>query len=636
MIFDSTLLAAVIAELRPFCGERLRDIWQQADAPRTGRGAASTAADETGSAARAVYLSFREGTLLIDTHPQQPRLHVVNNAPAPPRQPTALTDLLRKTLRGARLLNITQPNFDRVARLEFQSRNAIGDLTHYTVVAELMERRANLILLDSDGIIIDAVKRLPPFLNRARTILPHRPYEPPPSAKENPLEVKDWTSALDSSTPADSESAGESITAENLPSRLRARFSGISPLVLTALDTVMHAASENTAALTPMEACAWFFERARRAADGDFTPVCCGEQPYPFGWSEDDCQPAEESLNALLEKSAARGEMQRSLQGERAALLAHLARREKLNAAQHQDVAKALRHAAAAETFKKWGNLLLAHISQVEAAAQRGATWVELPDPESDIYSPDVSGESVASTASTAVTASSDFSTALRDSNTLRIAIEPKWTAADNAAAYFKRYRRAQKLGTDAPQRMADLDTEAAQLAQWRALAQAAHSSEELAEVARACSFEKRAATKAGMTAKSRTKQQDEAARPESKLRRREYEGWQLWMGRSAEENQTLLSKVASPSDIWMHVRGMPSAHVLVKNQKGQAPPPKVLQEAARWVASSGRSSGRGNNAGERVEVIYTPAKWVRAVKGSPGRVTLQQFRTLLIETGEK
>jgi predicted ribosome quality control (RQC) complex YloA/Tae2 family protein len=320
----------------------------------------------------------------------------------------------------------------------------------------------------------------------------------------------------------------------------------------------------------------------------------------------------------LLEQGAAREEAQRVLHGERAAILAHLARREKLNAAQRQDVAKALRHAAAAETFKDWGNLLLAHIPQVEAAAQHGATWVELPDPTADFHTEDLLEKA-----------------APRDSQTIRIAIEPKWTAADNAAAYFKRYRRAQKLGADAPQRMAALETEAGDLAQWRASAQAARNAGELAKVAHASGLEKRTGTKPGATAKSRTKQQDEASRPESKLRRREYEGWQLWMGRNAEENQTLLSKVASPSDIWMHVRGMPSAHVLIKNQKGQAPPPSVLQEAARWVASSGRGSGRGNDAGARVEVIYTPAKWVRAVKGAPGRVTLQQFRTILVETAE-
>jgi hypothetical protein len=66
---------------------------------------------------------------------------------------------------------------------------------------------------------------------------------------------------------------------------------------------------------------------------------------------------------------------------------------------------------------------------------------------------------------------------------------------------------------------------------------------------------------------------------------------------------------------------------VLIKAQKGKEPPPKVLEEAGRWVGSAGRSGKK--TEGELVEIIYTPAKWVRAVKGSPGRVTLQRFQTL-------
>jgi predicted ribosome quality control (RQC) complex YloA/Tae2 family protein len=78
-----------------------------------------------------------------------------------------------------------------------------------------------------------------------------------------------------------------------------------------------------------------------------------------------------------------------------------------------------------------------------------------------------------------------------------------------------------------------------------------------------------------------------------------------------------------------MHVRDAPSAHVLIKNKKGQAPPIPVLEEAARWLANVSRKG----KSGETLEIIYTPAKWVRAVKGAPGRVTLGRFETLLITT---
>ena len=52
-------------------------------------------------------------------------------------------------------------------------------------------------------------------------------------------------------------------------------------------------------------------------------------------------------------------------------------------------------------------------------------------------------------------------------------------------------------------------------------------------------------------------------------------------------------------------------------------------QEAARWLAQSARKG----KSGDVLEIIYTPAKFVRAIKGAPGRVTLGRFQTRLVET---
>ncbi|HEX8835049.1 MAG TPA: NFACT RNA binding domain-containing protein, partial [Abditibacteriaceae bacterium] len=577
-IFDSTILAAVASELQPLVGTRLRDIWVG-----DGVGAENNAEVEP----RAVFLSFNAATVVVDTHPQRARLHLVENPPQG-STPLAFCDVLRKSLRGARLAEITQPHFDRVLRLEFQARDTIGNAQRFFLVVEIMERRSNVILLDEEEIIVDALKRLPPFLNRARTVLPHRPYSAPPADKRDPRTVTDWNAELSSF----SENSGLAESAPStFASALRARFFGISPLVAGEIESRI---SHNNA--TAAEACEAVFGLVKQvsnadASDGQNSVVLCGGQPYPFRLASGDCQTVNQSLSRAIEETVEAQVRQQALQSARAALLSHLARREKLNAAQYRDVERALHHAAEAETFKSMGNVLLANMPLVEDAIRNGLKSVEITD--------EWSGE------------------------TSKIAIEPNWTPADNATRYFHRYKRAQKLGQDAPSRHAALDEEKAQLARWLEAASAAQSTAELDRIGRESGY---APDKKNKT-QSRTRQQEKAARPESKLRQREFEGWQLWMGRSAEENQTLLSKVASPSDIWMHVRGMASAHVLIKNRKGQAPPPKVLQEGGRWVASAGTS--HKNMQGELVEVIYTPAKWVRAVKGSPGRVTLQRFETL-------
>jgi len=554
-MFDSTLLAAVATELQPLVGTRLRDIWL----------GGATRGDES----RAVYLAFPSATLVIDTHPQRARLHLTQSPATPAPTPTPFIEAAKRALRGARLTAKVHPNFERVLHLQFASRDAIGNLQNWTLIAEIMDRRSNVILLDSDAIIVDALKRLPPFLNRARTILPHRPYEPPPGDLQNPLEVENWPYFLQGA-PSD------------LIEFLRARFAGISPLAANFLQ------GEIARGVSPADACAQFFTRASRAAAGDFSPVLCGAQPYPFELG-DAWIPAAQTLSELIEAQIENETQRQGLTAARAVLLSRLARRDKRVATQRDDVEKGARLASEAETFKRHGQLLLAHLAQVEAAAARGENSVELHD--------EWTGE------------------------TVRLPIEPKWPAPDNATRLFNRYKRAQRLDESAPGRRLALDEEEAQIAAWRTRAHNAQSAEELEKLG----------AEAGLGARgksvSRTREQSDAARPENKLRSREIEGWTVFMGRSAIENQMLLSKVASPSDIWMHVRAAPSAHVLIKNQKGKTPPPKVLEESARWLALATRAGKKV--AGERLEIIYTPAKWVRSVKGSPGKVTLQRFETI-------
>ena len=45
------------------------------------------------------------------------------------------------------------------------------------------------------------------------------------------------------------------------------------------------------------------------------------------------------------------------------------------------------------------------------------------------------------------------------------------------------------------------------------------------------------------------------------------------------------------------------------------------------------QQSARKGKSGDVLEIIYTPAKFVRAIKGAPGRVTLGRFQTRVVET---
>ena len=102
-------------------------------------------------------------------------------------------------------------------------------------------------------------------------------------------------------------------------------------------------------------------------------------------------------------------------------------------------------------------------------------------------------------------------------------------------------------------------------------------------------------------------------------------DGLQIFVGRNARENDELTFGLAKSDDLWLHARGTPGSHIIVRLGKGTDPPPETLRDAATLALlySDLKKSGKG-------EVIYTRRKWVKKAKGqAPGAVLVTQEKSL-------
>lgn len=102
-------------------------------------------------------------------------------------------------------------------------------------------------------------------------------------------------------------------------------------------------------------------------------------------------------------------------------------------------------------------------------------------------------------------------------------------------------------------------------------------------------------------------------------------DGLPIFVGRNARENDELTFGLAKSDDLWLHARGTPGSHVVVRLEKGMDPPIETLRDAATLALlySDLKKSGKG-------EVIYTRRKWVKKAKGqAPGAVTVTQEKSL-------
>jgi predicted ribosome quality control (RQC) complex YloA/Tae2 family protein len=89
------------------------------------------------------------------------------------------------------------------------------------------------------------------------------------------------------------------------------------------------------------------------------------------------------------------------------------------------------------------------------------------------------------------------------------------------------------------------------------------------------------------------------------------------WVGRNARQNDTVTFDKGGPTDLWLHVRGLPGAHVIIKSGAGDVPE-DAIRRAAEIAAYYSGARGEA-----RVLVDVTRRKYVRKIKGGkPGMVT--------------
>ncbi len=98
-------------------------------------------------------------------------------------------------------------------------------------------------------------------------------------------------------------------------------------------------------------------------------------------------------------------------------------------------------------------------------------------------------------------------------------------------------------------------------------------------------------------------------------------DGWEVWVGRTDADNDTLSIKLARPDDYWFHVRGMPGSHVLLRARAGLEPGRAVLDAAAAIAAYHSKARNGGVTP-----VACTRARYVTKPRGAkPGTVHIRK-----------
>ena len=567
---------------------------------------------------------YRGGTgrthMILSAHPQHARAYLTGTASGrDPEQHPPLLLLLRKYVRGGTLVEVSQPRYERVLILSIAKRlppdkhqeyHSEGDFmdtgdewedpsapaTTVQLIAEIMGRVSNVVLVADDGTVMDSMKRVPSSINRYRVTLPNHPYvPPPPQEKRDPLQTSINALSLELV-----RAAGDEIKAP-VWKGLVGGYAAVSPTL--AREVVFRAfgnvkvPTEDVApnpealerllaelqALISLETTrGWRPTLAvKRGPDGS-TPIEFA--PYHLGHlrsEEVEIEDAGTVSEAAERHFAAQGSLARhsAYRAQVAADLAELRSREarKLAALQEE-----WSRAQQVEMIRTKGEMLLAYMHTI----QPGQRTLAIPG--------------------------ADF----------EIELDPNMTPVEQSQAIFREYRRARSAIERLPERIAESEARLAYLDDLDNALDMASTYDEIRAVLAEVTTAGRPAQAVEQPGRKGRGREPKVPQP---LRLQTKRGVQMLLGRTAGQNDTATFRLASPDDLWFHVRTGPGSHVILRAAPDLAQ--EDIEEAARLAA--GYSKLRED---AKVDVVFTERRYVRRIpNGPPGQATYRNERAIRV-----
>ena len=196
---------------------------------------------------------------------------------------------------------------------------------------------------------------------------------------------------------------------------------------------------------------------------------------------------------------------------------------------------------------------------------------------------------------------------------TLRILIDPKKSAQENAAEYYKNYKKAVSGAVEIEH---DIEMARSQL-------------EKLDEqYAQICAEQNPVKIEQLLRKDTTPTQQKKKTHPGLDYT---INGWYILVGRDANENDELLRHHVRGDDLWLHVRDFPGGYVFIKARKGKTVPLEILLDAANLAVHY--SKARGDS---KVDLYYTHVKYLRRAKNGPKGLVLPTQEKNLCVTPDK
>jgi predicted ribosome quality control (RQC) complex YloA/Tae2 family protein len=530
--------------------------------------------------------------LVASANASNPRLHITTVQKENPPVPPVFCMLMRKHAAGGRILDISFHDYERVITINIESVNELGDLSVKKLVVEIMGKYSNIILLNSEDKIIDAVKHVDSDVSSVREVMPARKYFlPPPQNKELPENV----------IPGKIFDAANIEGAKHPEGLLLNLIKGFSPYTCRDICAAAGIPSKTPVSdLSSSDRKSIVFALENyidKIKNDNFKPCIIYEDKNFLRPVDFYClKPSKNALFknydllsfALDDYYLLRDTNERLGQkmGDVLKVVKNGIDRCRKKAVMFNDI---LKDVADRDKLQLYGELITANIYCIKAGAKSAKVL--------NYYS--------------------------ENQEYIDIPLNEHKSAQENAQKYFKQYAKAKSTHLNVTKQLDDTMSELRYLESVLTMLEQCGSKQEIDEI-------RQELTEQGYM-KSSVKTSKKKDKPSSPLEFISSDGFHILVGKNNRQNDTLTLKTAASNDMWLHTRNIPGSHVIIRTERNSVPDSTLL-EAATLAAyhSSARMS-------YNVPVDYTIVRNVKKPSGAkPGMVIYESFKTINVTPDEE
>lgn len=513
--------------------------------------------------------------LAISCNASNPRIHITITKKENPQTAPSFCMHLRKHIAGGIINSIQMLGEDRIVCIKIVSHNEMRDEVTYQLIAEMMGRYSNILLVNAGGMISDTLKQASFDAVTKRCLLPSVKYEIPEQSKLLPSNLSGITSALNLYDGA-----------KSLADFLASSVAGLS----SATATQIVAMSKATEAKAPLDATV--ISRILSSLNSmlnifgseNFCPCISYENGlakdyFAMKYLQYSNLEKADNLNEAIRECCAKKDAE-DRQNEHTkflqkALNSTILRNEK----KLKKATEKYESTLDMEYVKKCGDAIMSGLHTLK----KGQREVEMPD-----YS--------------------DENFAL-----IRVRLNEQLTPQQNAQSYYKKYAKLKRTKDIVVVQIVEINDTLTYLNSIKTAMTICKTQLEINELA--LELEEVGAIKKVKFKKFKQK----SAQPLTFI----LDEFVICVGKNNTQNDKLTFKLANGNDLWLHTKSYHGSHTLVFAE-GRNIPLNVVQAAAELAAfySQGKAAGK-------VEVDYTARKNVkRHPSGMPGMVTYSDFAT--------